>query len=139
VAIYERSYGAYRLLVSSDGVVPSHIDSDDPVFVRLRKSLSDVDLSTLSSALGARGYAFPLSVRGRLFGALACGPREEDEPYAADELALLHHVAREVGAELHLIRSRDLSQLAREIADGKVTQEEARQRARELTMTSEWE
>lgn len=138
VAIYERIYGAYRLLSSSDGtVLPAQADSDDPAFVRLRKSLADVDLHGLSSELGTRGYAFPLSVRGRLFGALVCGAREDDEPYSPDERELLHKVAREVAAELHLIRSRDLSQLARDIATGKVTNEEARERARELTITSE--
>lgn len=137
VTIYERADGKYRLLSSTDGVAPAEIDSDDPAFVRLRKSLEDIDLSAVSSALGSGGYAFPLSVRGRMFGALVCGPRSEDEPYSGEERTLLHQVAREVGAELHLIRSRDLSELARDIASGKITPEQARQRAQELTETRE--
>ena len=96
-----------------------------------------MDLCALSSILGERGYAFPLSVRGRLLGALVCGRREEDEPYLPDERTLLHHVAREVAAELHLIRSRDLFQLARDIASGKLTPEKASRRASELTVSSE--
>jgi len=54
-----------------------------------------------------------------------------------DERVLLRHVAREVAAELYLIRSHDLSELARAIAAGRMTEDEARERARELTITSE--
>jgi len=138
VGIYERRDGAYRLTCSSDRAqLPETIDADDSAFIRLRKSLGEVDLEELTSKLGAGGYAFPLSVRGRMFGALICGPREEDDDYAPDERELLRHVAREVAAELHLIRSRDLADLAQAIASGTLTPEDARKRARELTMTSE--
>jgi hypothetical protein len=138
VAIYERSDGASRLTCASDGSrLPPDADADDPAFTGLRKSHGEVDLSGLTSGLGPSGYAFPMSVRGRLFGALVCGPREDDEPYAPDERALLRHVAREVAAEIHLIRSRDLAELAQAIASGKISADAARERARELTAISE--
>jgi len=138
VGIYERGDGVYRLTCASEGSrLPESADADDSAFIRLRKSLAEVEMGGLGSQLGTQGYAFPLSVRGRMFGALVCGRREEDEGYAPDERALLRNVAREVAAELYLIRSRDLSELARAIAAGRMTPDEARERARELTITSE--
>jgi len=138
VGIYERRDGAYQLSCSSVGSkLPETIDADDTAFIRLRKSLAEVDLEEVVSGLGEGGYAFPLSVRGRMFGALICGRRQEDDAYAPDERELLRHVAREVAAELHLIRSRDLADLAQAIASGTLSLEDARKRARELTMARE--
>ena len=77
-AIYERVDGCYALAASTGlATLPAEIDVDDPAFVRLRKHLSQLDLSEVNSALGSDAFAFALSVRGQLTGAFICGPARE--------------------------------------------------------------
>ncbi len=128
-AFYERFDGSYRLIASSGGQpMPGEVGVDDPAFVRLRKHLSQVDLSGISSALGERGVAFALPVRGKLFGALLCGDRVDDETYAPDEIMLLRNVAHEVGAELHAIRARQRAELLDALMTGSIDLSTARAR-----------
>lgn len=125
----------HRLDEDTAGTSGDIIATDDPAFLKLRGTESYVALSNVSSKLGTHGYAFPLSVRGDNFGALVCGKRVDDEEYAPDERDLLRHVAREVAAELFMIRSREESK-AREVADRDVQHlralEEENQRLKQL-------
>jgi len=118
-AIYERVDGAYSLS-SANGLsgLPAQVDVDDPAFVRLRKHLSQVDLSEVKSALGSDATAFALSVRGQLTGAFICGPRITGETFAPDELAMLRNVIHEIGAELQAIRSREKADILNALTSG---------------------
>lgn len=128
-AVYERRDGGYRLAAASgDGALPEVVAIDDLAFVRLRKDLSQVDLSEVASALGSDGIAFALAVRGQLFGALVCGRSVDGETYAPDEIALLRKVTHEVGAELHAIRDRERSDLLNAMIGGAIDLETARSR-----------
>jgi len=118
-AVYERTEGGYRLAAGGDSL-PQTVDIDDLAFVRLRKDLSQVDLTDVRSALGSDGFAFAFAVRGQLFGALVCGRRTDGESYAPDEISLLRNVAHEVGAELHAIRTRQHAELLDALVSGRI-------------------
>jgi hypothetical protein len=108
VRFYQTSSDGYHRLGEPAGPGREELlDADDPAFVKLRRMESYVDLSAVSSVLGSAGYAFPLFARGESFGALVCGRRADDEGYAPDERDLLRHVAREVAAELFMMRARE--------------------------------
>jgi hypothetical protein len=128
-AVYERRDGACKLAAASDGTSPPEaVEIDDPGFVRLRKDLTQVDLSEITSALGDEGVAFALAVRGQLFGAFVCGKSTDGETYAPDEIVMLRNVIHEVGAELHAIRDRERSELLNAILGGSINLEAARLR-----------
>jgi hypothetical protein len=118
-AIYERVDGKYALAASAGlSGLPAEVEVDDPAFVRLRKHLSQIDLSEVNSALGSDAIAFALSVRGQLTGAFVCGPRLNGETFAPDEIALLRNVVHEIGAELHAIRSREKADILNALTSG---------------------
>lgn len=110
--------GYHRVSEETKGGREDLVDADDPAFLRLRSTLTYVDLSEVPTALGPAGYAFPLVARGESFGALVCGRRTDDEGYAPDERDLLRHVAREVAAELFMMRLREEDE-RREDADAR--------------------
>lgn len=128
-AIYERVDGKYALAASYglDGL-PDDVDVDDPAFVRLRKHLSQIDLSEVKSALGSDDLAFALSARGQLIGAFLCGPRANGESFAPDELAMLRNTIREIGAELHAIRTREKADILNALTSGMMDLKAARLR-----------
>jgi hypothetical protein len=118
-AIYERVDGKYALAaVTGLSGLPSEVGVDDPAFVRLRKHLSQIDLSEVNSALGSDAIGFALAVRGQLTGAFVCGPRINGETFAPDEIALLREVIHEIGAELHAIRSREKAEILNALTSG---------------------
>ncbi len=118
-AIYERVDGKYSLAAASGlSALPEEVEVDDPAFVRLRKHLSQIDLSEVNSALGSDAIAFALSVRGQLTGAFVCGPRVNGETFAPDEIALLRNVVHEIGAELHAMRSREKAEILGALTSG---------------------
>jgi hypothetical protein len=128
-AIFERRDGAYRLACASGNTEPPNtIPIDDLAFIRLRKDLSQIDLSDVSSALGSDGVAFAFAVRGQLFGAFVCGRRLDGETYAPDEIAMVRKVVHEVGAELHAIRDRERTDLLNAIVTGTIDLDAARRR-----------
>jgi hypothetical protein len=118
-AIYERVDGRYALAAATGlGKLPAEVGVDDAAFVRLRKHLSQIDLSDVNSALGSDAIAFALSVRGQLTGAFICGPRINGETFAPDEIALLRNVTHEIGVELHAIRSREMAEILNALTSG---------------------
>ena len=106
VAVYERSGDWLQPLAASpemEAMIP--IDIDDPVVVRMRSALTEVDLGSLRSTLGNDGIVFPMLARGRIVGALACGNKPGHEAYDSDERKLLFDLAHEAGTSLLLLRS----------------------------------
>lgn len=126
-AVYERGNRGYTLVAETgQDSRPREVGIDDLAFVRLRKQLSEVDLSDVASELGSDGIAFAFAVRGQLVGALVCGRRVNGESFAPDEIAQLRNVAHEVGAELHAIRARQQMLLFDAIMEGKIDLQTAR-------------
>ena len=107
VALYERSPGGEGYVCRrqlGEPALPETIPTDDRAFVALRARNAELALQDTPSVLGTEGYAFPLMLRGDLLGALVVGERP-GEHYAADERALLFHVAHEIGAALFALRA----------------------------------
>lgn len=137
VALYERDAQGY-VRVRQQGATgfPERVETDDLAFVRLRAGDHEADLHEVASALGTDGYVFSMAVRGKLIGALVCGPRPAEQ-YTADERALLFHVAQSAGAALHALRSREHENFVDSVARGMLDAASARERARQLV--SAWQ
>lgn len=103
IALYWREAdGGYRRQgQAGEGAWPKRIDLDDPAFVALRSGQAWVELSSPRSPLAVGGLAFPMSVAGRLQGAIVCGERTSQ--YAPDERRLMGRVAHAVGTALHAL------------------------------------
>ena len=107
VALYERTPEAYvRVRQQGGPALPAQIAADDLALVRLRARNAVLDLTDMPSALGRDGFAFPLMMRGNLFGVLVLSERP-GERYSADERELLFSVAHEVGMALFALRAEE--------------------------------
>ncbi|HKV97519.1 MAG TPA: GAF domain-containing protein [Gammaproteobacteria bacterium] len=132
VALYERQAQGYtRVRQHGTAEFPQQVEADDLAFVRLRAGDHEADLHEMRSALGKGGYVFSMAVRGKLIGALVCGPRPAEQ-YTADERALLFHVAQQAGAALYALRSREHENFVDSVARGALDATSARERARQL-------
>lgn len=114
VALYERGETGY-VCRCQEGVprLPESLPDDDPAFIRLRARHAELELKTVQSALGPEGYVYPLMQHGELLGALLVADRP-GERYAADERALLFHVAHGIGGALFALRAQESAVRARE-------------------------
>ena len=72
-----------------------------------------------------------MAVRGKLIGALVCGPRPAEQ-YTAEERELLQHVAHEVGAALAALHAREGERLLEALAEGTLDAVTARAQAQQL-------
>jgi hypothetical protein len=72
---------------------------DDPAVRHLRASRERIDLGRYKTALHGE-VAFPMISRGSLIGILICGPKDEGDSYAPDELKAIQAVADGVGFAL---------------------------------------
>ena len=118
VALYERSPGGEGYVCRrqmGEPALPESIPTDDRSFVALRARNAELALHDTPSALGTEGYAYPLMLRGDLLGALVVGERP-GEHYAADERALLFHVAHEIGAALFALRAQASEEQLNEVS-----------------------
>ena len=104
VAIYERR-GEEYLRIRQEGEVdyPRQARTDDTAFVAARADQDDIDLAELDSALGKDGNIFPMMAHGELQAVLVCA-NLPGVRYAADERALLAHVAHQMGMALYVLR-----------------------------------
>lgn len=137
VSLYERDGEGYRRVrARGDAASPEMVDVDDPAFVRMRATLRDLDLDDVQSALGPRGLAVPMVVRGALIGAVVLGSRTSEEPYAPDERSLLLFVAHEIAAALHAMQAKEHAELVGALATGLIDAGAAQSRARELRALS---
>jgi hypothetical protein len=110
---------------------PGLIDPDDPALVRLRATLTPLDLHESESAFGSNGLALPLALRGRIFGVLVCGPRPAGR-YAQAETSELGQAAHDVGASLFALRARANEVLIERLAQGQLHADRAVSEARRL-------
>ncbi|MDR7100631.1 hypothetical protein J2X04_003012 [Lysobacter niabensis] len=131
VAIYRRVDDGYVRSGQQGGPDwPLHVAADDPVFVALRSAPDEQDLTERASALGSSGMAFPMSMAGRLQGALVCGERTEH--YTPDERRVLMRVAHDVGAALYSLKARENERLLDGLAQGTLSVQELRQQGTRL-------
>ncbi len=130
VALYERTAEGYACQRQrGNPALPDRVGADDLAFVALRARNAPLKLHDNRSALGMDGYAFPLMLRGNLLGALVVAERPS-EHFAADERALLFHVAHEVGMALFALRAQESEARAQE-SQSQVLAAEARAQASE--------
>lgn len=103
-----------------------HISENDPAIVVLRAWSKPVDLHDIAGTRLRGELAFPMASRGRLVGALVCGPKRDGEAYAPDESEALAAMAHGVGSALDVLEARDggseavlaqLAQAIRELSD----------------------
>lgn len=135
LAIYSAESGAYRRQRQvGEGGFPEQLQTDDPAFVALRADLEAVDLEQLGSKLGEDGCVFPMLVLGNLRGALVCRNRP-GEHFSGEEKQLLTQVTREVGGAWRILRARDNEALVLALAQGAVSPEAAREKARSLALS----
>ncbi len=135
VALYERAAEGY-VCVHQRGkrALPEKVAVDDLAFIGLRARNMDFDLNGSQSALGSDGHAFPLMLRGNLLGALVVAERPS-EHFAADERALLFHVAHEMGMALFALRVQESETRAQRI-QSQLEASESLARTREAALLS---
>jgi hypothetical protein len=131
-ALFEWRGGGMECL-AQEGLAtwPGLIDPDDPALVRLRATLTPLDLHESESAFGSNGLALPLALRGRIFGVLVCGPRPAGR-YAQAETSELGQAAHDVGASLFALRARANEVLIERLAQGQLHADRAVSEARRL-------
>ncbi len=78
------------------------ISETDPAIVALCDRRKALDLQTLSTELRGE-FAYPMSARGKLFGALILGPKRCGESYAPDESNAIMQLARTLGGALYTL------------------------------------
>ncbi len=133
VAVYvSRHDDDYDLAAAAGDRFPAAVPIDDPLFVRLRASLRDVDSDDVRSAIAQAFTAFPLAAHGRLIGGLICGHRADGEAYDPDERAALRALSSRLASVIEGLRAREYARLVKAIAEGSVTLERAMQRAKDL-------
>lgn len=100
------------------------ISENDPAIVELRAWSKPVDLHAVSGSRLTGDLAFPMASRGRLIGALVCGPKRDGEAYAPDESEALAALAHGVGSALDVLEARNggsseavMSELARSVRE----------------------
>jgi hypothetical protein len=99
--------GHFRLDQATLEGVPSNLRSDDEVAVKLATGARRVDLSQFRDRLPG-DWAFPMPVRGSIYGVLVIGPRTEGVSYRPEELNQLADSARTIGLHLESLRSAEL-------------------------------
>ncbi len=135
LAIYSAESGGYRRQrEAGESGFPESLSNDDPAFVALRADQAAVDLEQLGSKLGEDGCVFPMLVLGKLRGALVCRNRP-GEHFSSEEKLLLTQVAREVAGAWRILRARDNEALVLALAQGALSPDEAREKARSLALS----
>jgi hypothetical protein len=99
---------------------PSAIRSGDEIAVKLGQGARRVDLGELRERVPG-DWAFPMPVRGNIYGALLIGPRTEGVSYRPEELIQLADSARTIGLHLESLRAAELqrkhSELTQRLSD----------------------
>ncbi|MBC5810636.1 MAG: hypothetical protein GIW95_07280 [Candidatus Eremiobacteraeota bacterium] len=122
VAIYESGDDAYQLVLSVGSAPwPTCLVEDDPRFDPKHAAESDA-------------YLFRLEVGGTDLGALGVHPRSSTmEPvYDKEEVEALEELAHATAEATLTIRVRQFTSFAQDVADGRVTEADARKRATAL-------
>jgi hypothetical protein len=114
---FARGTGGALYLVNGEGHLirtsasiagaPDRIDVNDALTIELRHGARRVDLTRMQTQ--AQGeWAFAMSVRGHVSGALLLGPRHDGISYRPEELAQLEDSARRIGLDLESLRVSEL-------------------------------
>lgn len=118
IYVYDGTAFARVAGVGNDGHFPLVVDENDPVFVRLRATREDTALTRLESTLDAE-HAFPMLVRGQLFGALVCCAKTTSEAYDPDEIRHLGDIANAAGTTIDVLHTEALKrEIDRVLAEG---------------------
>jgi hypothetical protein len=88
---------------SASGGSTSEVSENDPAIVALNAWNKVLDLHGLAESDLLGDVAFPMMSRGRLVGALVCGPKRDGETYAPDESDALMVLAHGVGGALDVL------------------------------------
>ncbi|MBV8198975.1 MAG: hypothetical protein JO263_12655 [Candidatus Eremiobacteraeota bacterium] len=99
--IFVRNGSATYVSGSGDGAL--EISENDPAIVALSAWNKPLDLHGLVESGLPGELAFPMMSRGRLVGALVCGPKRDGETYAPDESDALLVLAHGVGGALDVL------------------------------------
>ena len=102
LSIVRTSTGTDASIVTLDDGT-SGIDENDPALVSLRAWHRPVDLERFPDSALHGQFAFPMTARGQLVGALICGTKTDSEAYAPDEAEALQLVADGVGSALGVL------------------------------------
>jgi GAF domain-containing protein len=100
--IAHRRFGCAVAVVET--TLPSELDENDPLLVRLRASRRPELLRGLGSAIDAE-IAFPMFVRGTLVGALVLAPKRSGEAYDPEETTLITDLVQRVGLALDALQT----------------------------------
>lgn len=84
----------------------AEVSENDPAIVALRAWSKPVDLHDVTESQLQGELVFPMASRGRLVGALVCGPKRDGEAYAPDEAEALAALAHGVGSALDVLEAR---------------------------------
>lgn len=102
--VFLRNGLAGHLSPSCDGAAP--VSENDPAILALSAWNKPVDLHSVRGSGLSGDLAFPMISRGRLVGALICGPKKDGETYAPDESDALLALAHGVGGALDVLDSK---------------------------------
>jgi hypothetical protein len=83
----------------------SHVSENDPGVIALRAWNKPIDLHAFPKSQLRGDFAFPMTSRGKLVGALVCGQKRDGEAYAPDESEALLALAHGVGTALDTLSS----------------------------------
>jgi hypothetical protein len=97
--------GYVRAVRASGPEFPASIDLDDPLLIKLRRWNEPIDTGDVKTEF-PDGMVFPLSVRGKWLGALACETKRDNSAFDPDERESLTEVARGVGIALDALSSK---------------------------------
>jgi hypothetical protein len=81
------------------------VNENDPGILALRAWNKPIDLHLFPGSRLRGEFAFPMTSRGDLVGALICGPKRDGESYAPDESEALLALAHGVGTALDTLSS----------------------------------
>jgi hypothetical protein len=83
-----------------DPIAVLPVADTDPAIVRLRSRHDAIDCHEFQSRLGSDGYAFPLTVLGRVTGCLYVSARPNGEGLDPDERSIIARLAREAATAM---------------------------------------
>jgi hypothetical protein len=118
-AVYLTGHAGAKTVRASNAEFPATVDPDDELLVKLRRWNEPVDTHDVNSAF-PDGMVFPMSVRGKLVGALACETKRDYSAFDPDERESLIEVARGLGSALDALSTKSdgaIASLQASIAD----------------------
>ena len=120
VAVYQKGGTGYHR-ADHIGAFAQHVEDDDPAIWFMRAERAPARLAGMASALGESGIAFPMCLRGGLYGAIVCGPRQNEQyegDYAPDELAVMEELAGRLAEQIFALAADGYLQFVTEVASG---------------------